>query len=190
MLPVAIVGGHWFASGNVFDNSVEVWAFNDGAAQKPHVDVVFQIHELERATLIGGEEHINWLKSLNVPIYMREKFPQFPTSIAYPFDEVFALTGHVKQGLSGLEDLRYLTSSVPFAIALAVLQNRPRIDIYGMELDGGAERKLHVDCITFWIGFAAGRNISLNIHCADWIFRRPIYGENPKAVFINGTQTR
>ena len=176
MSSLAIVGtGYAFWSSPKLElKNKDVWAFNAGATHYP-ITAAFQMHKPE-GYISNGEKYLTWLSNLTVPVYMREVHPEFPTSIAYPFEEIFAMTKHVFQGTRKWEELIFFTSSVSMAIALAILQNRTKIDIYGVEL---VDKKEYIDqreCFSFWIGFAAGRNISLDIHCADSIFKKPIYG--------------
>lgn len=106
----------------------------------------------------------DWLQKAQIPVYMRQTYSQFPTSIRYPFEDAFALAG-----------MQYFTSSPAYAIALAILQRRPAISIHGIELVD-REYKTQKDCIAFWLGFAKGRGMSVELHCMDSIYKRPLYG--------------
>jgi len=106
---------------------------------------------------------------------MREAYPDAPMAIAYPFEDVFDMIKNVSHRDKPLE---YITSSVAWAIALAVLQNRPEIDVYAIEMRD-REYKEQTDCFAFWLGFAAGRGTKININCADNIFDKPLYGAQP-----------
>ena len=117
-----------------------------------------------------------WLKAnTTIPVYMREVYPEIPMSVAYPFEAVYDMLKNVRQ--KG-KPLRYFTSSIAWAIALAVLQERQKIAVYTIELQE-QEYKEQSDCFTFWLGFAGGRDIELNINCASNIFDKPLYGERP-----------
>lgn len=164
-----IVGSHTSSRDLVLGG--EVWAFNSAACTRK-VDAAFQMHQ---EVDWGGGFYRRWLKTTTVPVYMRERHADIPSSIAYPFDDIFEMVANVRHTD---EPLRYFTSSIAWAIALAVHQERPRIYVYGIELYN-REYEEQKDCFAFWLGFAGGRGIDLNIRCADNIFDKPLYGELP-----------
>ena len=176
MNPVAIAASDPLGNKAPFDDlNFDIWAFNGWARNStPRLSAAFQMHR-PGGYLCHGQGYLDWLRNLEVPVYMRQKRAEFPTSIAYPFEEVFEMTKNVRQGFKGLEGLRWLTSSISMAIALAVLQERPRIDVYGVEMQETTEYKKQRECYTFWTGFAGGRGIELNIYCGNNIFRKEIY---------------
>ena len=167
---LAIVGSHPSVSPSVFSGDVEVWAFNNAVVMLPRVDIAFQMHQ---EVDWGGQYYRNWLKTnLTAPVYMREMHAEIPMSCAYPFEDVYALTHCIRHRD---RQLKYFTSSVAWALALAVQQDRRKIDVYGVDLNE-REYPQQKDCFAFWMGFAGGRGIELNIHCADNIFDKPLYG--------------
>jgi hypothetical protein len=181
MKPVAIVG-NLAAGAPPYDNpDVEIWAFNAGAMHKGRLDVAFQMHEPpfifgdeKKYSLESLQEYTDWLTNLTIPVYMREARPEYPTSIAYPFEQVLSMTKNIT--IKGKE-LRFLTSSPALALALAVLQNRPQIDLYGIEMMDNKEYRNQRECFAGWVMFAGGRGIAVNVNCAGSIFNKPIYGE-------------
>lgn len=171
-MDLAIVGNYTGAHESpVFGTDKEIWVFGGRGPTLPRIDVEFQLH-LPYAWEEVPYVH-EWL-TLNktVPVYMREAYPDFPMSIAFPFEEVFSLTENIR--LRGAP-LRYFTSSPAYALALAILQGRQRIEIHGIELVDH-EYEAQKDCITFWLGFAAGRGIQVDLYCMENIFKRPLYG--------------
>lgn len=170
--PVAIVGGsHTFEDAPFNDLSIDIWAFNNKGTHYPRLTALIDIHGTEEQDGCAG--HIDWLRTTNLPVYTRTHRDDIPTCIPYPFDEVLALTSNVKHRGKRLE---YLTSSPSMAIALAIVQSRPKIYLYGMEMTSAKEYRDQRDCFTFWTGVAAGRGIQIDINCSDKIFSRPIYG--------------
>lgn len=155
-----------------FGLDAEIWAFNSFARTLPRVDVVFQVHLPGR---YRNQPSWEWLKNTSATVYMREVDPEVKNSVEYPFEAVFEMTKHVRQGVDQLDPIKFLTSSAPFAIALAILQGRPKIHFYGFGLEQNTEYFEQRDCILFWMGFAAGKGLSLDIHCLDHIFKREIY---------------
>lgn len=171
MRDLAIVGNYTGVHESpVFGTGKEIWAFGGRGWTLPRMDVEFQLH------LPYAWEEVPFvyesMKNAAVPIYTRTAEPQFPTSIAFPFEEVFELTKNIK--LQGAP-LRYFTSSPAYALALAILQGRSHIELHGIELVEHEYTK-QKDCIAFWLGYAAGRGIEVDLHCMEGIFKRPLYG--------------
>jgi len=123
----------------------------------------------------GGSWSRNWFaENKKVPVITREVTPKIPMSKRYPFEEVFDMIGIKHNG----EPLQYFTSSIAWALALAIYQGRPTIEIKGINLEDD-EYKDQKDCFTFWCGFAGGRGIDLNIVGCNKIFDKPLYGSYP-----------
>lgn len=186
MKPVVIVG-NLIREAFPYEKSTEeadYWSFNAGAMSKRKLTAAFQMHD-EPRYVCNGDKYMEWLRNAPVPVYMREQHDEFPTSIAYPLDEILEMQKIVMVG-QVQKPLKYLTSTSAYALALAVLQKRPQIDIYGVELttafmiarDPRAEKeyKNQREGFAWWVGFAAGRGIPINIHGAEDIFRKPLYG--------------
>jgi hypothetical protein len=88
-----------------------------------------------------------------------------PNSIAYPLEAVLALIPY-----------RYLRSTPAQALALAILQGYQHIELYGSELTSNTEYSYQATNYAFWIGFAHGRGIDLQLKCWQSEFDQPIYG--------------
>jgi hypothetical protein len=178
MRPLAIIGGayNFLGAPKIVIGGKDVWGFNFGAKNYP-VTTCFQMHAYPYI-MNRREEYYTWLKNLKIPVYMRERHDEFPTSVAYPFDDVFKLTEHALQGMPDLKPIRLFTSTPAYAIALAILQGYLEIDLYGIELADKTEHEQQRDSYAFWVGFAAGRGISMKIHCGNGIFRKKLYGED------------
>ena len=111
----------------------------------------------------GGQWSQNWLRdNRKVPVFMREVHPEIPMSVRYPFEEVH-------QGL--------FTSSVCWAIALAIFEGWPKIRVFGVELTD-KEYQGQAAGFAYWKGYADGIGIELNIECES-VFNVPLYGSYP-----------
>jgi hypothetical protein len=88
MNAVAIVGYNPLTRNNApfLNKNVDIWSLNERAMNVRRVDLAFQLHT-PKDYICKGEEYINWLSTTKVPVYMREVHPEFPTSIAYPYEE-------------------------------------------------------------------------------------------------------
>jgi hypothetical protein len=61
-------------------------------------------------------------------------------------------------------EVDYFTSTVAYAIALAVHQGFDEINLYGVPLEHHTEYAHQRPCVEFWIGVAKGRGILVNIY--------------------------
>ena len=128
---VVIVGSHIITRGLApfDDKGKDFWLFNEAATQDfaKKVDAVFQMHSpeifLNKANL-NDKKHSDWIQKPHpFPIYMQEAYPECPAAVEYPLEEVAAdvFKGMHKKRLDGtLEEIKYLTSSVAYAITIWV----------------------------------------------------------------------
>lgn len=178
---IAIVGSHP-ETRERFDwnrTDCDVWVFNEALSQAwaKRADAVFQIHAPVIFRNPGNRNdkgHYAWLQSEDRPtIYMQEKYEDVPKSEKYPLDELCAeLLSHLK--VNG-KPAKYFTSSVAFAIALGIYHGYKRIEIYGVEMETDTEYRFQRDGVTFWVGYAAGRGIDVDITTKQ-ILMAPLYG--------------
>lgn len=155
-----------------FQQDHEIWVFNGKGASLPRYTRVFQMH---LPSDWGGQWSRRWLReNTKIPVYMREVHPDIPMSRRYPFEEVF---GMLSKARHRNKSIRLFTSTICWGIALAVLERRPQIRVIGVELKDH-EYAPQKDGFAFWVGFAAGRGIELDIDCSD-LFTKPLYGSYP-----------
>ena len=162
---VAIIGSHP-KTRDKFDFTradCDVWIFNEAMADPSgwvkRADAVFQMHAPEiwrNPKNRNDPQHYDWLKSGKTPtIYMRERYADVPKSVRYPLTEIQA------ELLGNFSTDRFFTSSIAYAIALAIYLDYERIELYGIELESNTEYYYQRDCATFWIGLAVGRGIDV-----------------------------
>ena len=156
---------------DVFEGDSEIWVLNGRGATLPRYDAVIEMHVEPVRRNEGGWSRRFFRDNETVPVYMRKIYPDVPMATAYPFKEVFKMTEHVRHRD---KPLKYFTSSMAWAIALAILQERPVIELYGIDMQD-KEYIEQKDCFAFWTGFAAGRGIQIDINCADDIFKKELY---------------
>ena len=157
----------------VFETNNEIWVMNGKGATLPRYDAVFQIHQ---PVDWGGGWSQRWLQeNTTVPVYMRKQYSEIPMSTPYPFISVFAMIRNVKHRQ---QELMFSTGTPAYALALAVLMEKPEIQLIGLDMNE-REYKEQAESFAFWVGFAAGRGIKVDIDCLDDIFDRPLYGEKP-----------
>lgn len=189
---VAIVGSHPLTHSLVpwHKSYIDVWVFNEAASLgwPKRVQGVFQLHQppiWKNPVNRNDPKHYEWLQKEHAfPIYMQEHYPDVPSSVEYPLapicDELLpGITRHVRRNGKDKayeEAVRYFTSSVTYAIALAIYQGYERIEIYGIEMETTTEYKRQRDGVTFWIGIALGRGIEVCIPDVSTLLNSLLYG--------------
>lgn len=173
MNKLAIVGSHpdTRESAPFHDPSFDIWVLNEAAnaAWCKRWDACFQMHEPEIYTGHNTKDpkHWEWLqKKHNKPIYMQEIDPRIPDSRQYPLQEAHDLVGFT-----------YLSSTIAMTCALVVLQGYKHVEFWGIDLSM-TEYKSQAECIRFWIGFLKGKLGAEHVvlHCAEHLFKAPLYG--------------
>lgn len=173
---LAIVGSHSATRGLApyDDPTVEIWLFNE-SAQKPEVykrwDGLLQIHGQEVYSSPANwvnKDHWEWLQKDHGPgkkIWMQEVDPRVPNSVRYPIEAILEMTPY-----------KYLRSSPAMALALAIHLGYEHILLYGSELSSNTEYTYQAVNYAFWIGFAHGKGIDLELRCWENEFNQRIYG--------------
>lgn len=114
--------------------------------------------------------YIKKLGQLKCPVYMQQKWPHVPNSIEYPKELVETIFG------------RYITNTISYEIALAILQLPETIGIYGVDMAVGSEYQAQRPSCEAFIGLCWGLGIEIIIPDeADLLKVRFMYGfEEPK----------
>lgn len=179
---IAIIGSHPVTRKD-FDwnrTDCEIWVFNEALSTEwfQRADAVFQMHEpaiWKNPLNRNDPKHYEWLTQDHgdMLIYMMDKYEDVPNSVKYPLEEVCSsLLPNFNDGL------KFFTSSPAFALALAIMNNATRIEMYGVEMETDTEYRYQRDCIAFWIGIAVGRGI--DVYTNSRIFQNPVYGYEGK----------
>lgn len=178
---IAIVGRGKTSKYAPFDNpDVDIWAFNDNAMTLPRLTAAFEMHpdwaDAPRLNDVPGiTEYREWLQQPHdFYIYMHEPDPRVPSSVRYPRPYVnYPFKNTLMKGAGQVED--FYTSTTPYALALAVLYQYPRIELYGIELTQETEYREHRDSVFFWIGRATGVGIEVWIHEEGKLYQPTLY---------------
>lgn len=172
---LAIVGSHSDKRDLIpWDEDVEIWVFNE-APQKDWCkrwDATFQLHRPEVYTSPDNyhqRDHWEWLQQRHgngKRIFMQHGDERVPDCVVYPLE-----------GVLNLIPYRYLRSSPAFALALAIYLGYKRIGLYNMALTSNTEYAYQATNMAFWIGFAHGRGVDLQLHCwLDEFDEQRLYG--------------
>lgn len=133
------------------DETWSCWGLNQLYRHIPRADRWLEIHHNFLDHVVEGTDHQKWLQESPIPIYMTERVPSIPNSVRYPIERV--MKGH----------LDYFTSTVAFAIALAIEEGFKEIGLWGIDLIVGDEYFYQKPCAEFWLGVAHGKGITVTL---------------------------
>ena len=133
------------------DPTWEIVALNQLYRHIPRADRWLEIHHNWNEHVVEGTDHQKWLADAPIPIYMVDRVPGIPNSVRYPVERV--MKAHPD----------YFTSTVAFAIALAIDEGFKEIGLWGIDLIVGDEYFYQKPCAEFWIGVAHGKGITVTL---------------------------
>lgn len=58
---------------------------------------------------------------------------------------------------------RFFTNSISYMIAFALYEGFEKISLYGVDMDSGSEYEFERPSVSYWIGFARGLSVEVNI---------------------------
>jgi len=160
---------------------VDIWAFNYYGYELykagNSLAALFEVHPDALTCDRYDDGYREFLRQPHpFPIYThpRADITKIPAAQPYPLDDINAV---VQTGvLIGEEEKRdYLTSTTPYALALAILKGYRRIELYGIEVNPLEGYREQAECIFFWLGRASGMGIEIGIHPESRLFSDPLY---------------
>lgn len=133
------------------DPTWSIWGLNQLYRHIPRADRWIEIHHNWHEHVVEGTDHHQWLADAPIPVYMTERVPTIPNSVRFPIERVM-------QG-----NLDYFTSTVAFAIALAIQEGFKEIGLWGIDLIVGDEYSYQKPCAEFWLGVAHGKGLTVTL---------------------------
>jgi hypothetical protein len=146
------------------DTNFDIWGINELYMQAvgKRFTAWFEIHD-PKSPSKDTEKHHKWLSECKIPLYMQKHYQEFPSSKAYPRDEVkkmvgtnFILEGHGSQYSD-------YSNQITWMILLAILQGYKEIHLYGVDMAQQSEYAWQRSSCQFAIGYAAGKGIKILI---------------------------
>lgn len=131
--------------------------FGRGKLPIPRVDRWFEMHSVEQMKRFRGDrkrkmwypEYWQFLGRLKCPVYMIRQHAQIPRSVPYPLHEAIRRFG------------RCFTSSVSYAIALAIMEGCDRLGLWGVDLSDKEEYVYQRPTVQYLLGVAKKRGIAV-----------------------------
>ncbi len=114
-------------------------------------------------------EHLEYLKTLEIPVYMRQEHPDIPHSVRFPLQEI---VGHF--GIS------YFTSTMAYIMGLILMQHDAgervgEIKVFGINLTTLNEYYHQKACMEYWLGEARGRGIKVWVPETSGLLKGALY---------------
>lgn len=141
----------------VNDLSWEIWTIGPGGKNSNRWERLFEIHG-KGTWPEGFREYLEELKAEKPPkiIYTEEPMPDWPANVVYPRDALFLKYGRM-----------WFTSSIAYALALALEENVTELGCWGIDLESGEEYQSQFVAAKYFLQLAqlAGVNVWLPQGC-------------------------
>lgn len=112
--------------------------------------------------------HLEWLADFQGPVYQPRIDTRIPNSTRYPIELVECAIG------------LYLTSTVAYALALAITEQVEHIYLYGVDMASRTDYADQRPCCEYLIGLARGYGIKVTIPEQSPLCKGPVYGTGTK----------
>jgi hypothetical protein len=161
------------------NKNIDIWVFNSMVVQDwvQRCDVVFDMHKFD-SFAIYETKYLNWLKSPDKAqvFYTQTHGDEYPKSVPFPINEV--IHDLLPNFVRGEDEkiIPYFTSTVCYALALAIYQGYKRIEFYGIDMVSNTEYIYQRDGIALFMGIAIARGIKVYIPQDCAMFKSPLYG--------------
>jgi hypothetical protein len=141
------------------DLSWEIWGLNELYLMIPRWTRWFEIHsrEVYEADKKRTSDHILALRAMTCPVYMHQHYDDIPASVPYPLPQIAELFANPGKGLP------YLTNTISYMIALAILEGFSEIAVYGVDMATDSEYSVQRPSCEYFLGFAQGRGIKVTV---------------------------
>lgn len=138
------------------------------------------------------EPHLPYLKEKNIEpevvlkaLYKKNrdylKEIGIPSSVPYPFKEAYGLFDNIKRGPENKPSV-YLTSTISYMIALAILEKFDVIEIYGIELSIGSEYIYQKASTEALLMYAAAKGIEIRLVEHSKVLNSALYHEGAQMI--------
>lgn len=161
---VALVG---FASNSLHlvpwnDPSYEIWSMNQGYMHMHrYADRWFEMHQPEATADLRDPNYLNFLASMDIPIYMTDLREGIPNAVRYPIERAMQWTKR-----------DYFMSTVAYMLVLAAMEGFEQVDLYGINLAIGEEYFYEKPNCEYLIGRLEGIGIKVYVPQASSLLKQ------------------
>lgn len=110
---------------------------------KREPDWYFDMHRpacFETQGKAWNESYYTWLKALQTPVFMQERWPGIPMAVRYPIERILS------------EFRAYFTNHPAYMIALAMTEGVTHIGMFGCEYSADTEHSTQRGSAEYWLG--------------------------------------
>lgn len=148
-MKVVLIGkGRGWDGAPACGNGQEIWGITQLNLRRD-VDLVIDMNDYT-GNRWGAKESFEAAQSRNKAHHKEIPYVDLRT---YPYDDI-----------SKDFDTDYFTSTIAYAIALAIFNGATEIDLYGVTMEVESEYHYQKPCVDFWCGVAKGRGIKVVSH--------------------------
>ncbi len=181
MNKLALVGGDVRTRSDApfFDDDFDVWGLTIGPNQPwfPRCDAVIECHRSALyLTHPDDPSYWEWLQNTDADVWMFDLRDDIKNRYTYPL--LYIKNKLLSNITIDGNQIDNFGSSADYAVALAILQGYKYIELYGIEMSADSEYYSQQVSYAFWIGYAAGAGITINLMSGGHMFDRPLYGRN------------
>jgi len=130
-----------------------IWGVNNTHALRD-VDAIIDIH-VSRLNPVEEKDkaHLELLRDKDILTYMHSEMEGMPNVKRYPIEDI-------KKEFN----TDYFGSGIDYMIALAIYQGATEIHLYGIAMMKAGEYYHQKPSVEFWLGYAMGRGIKIEVH--------------------------
>lgn len=156
----------------------DIWTFNmanrlgimHDREGRFRADRWFDLHEEHAQDL----KDMSWIMYCPVPIYLTETIGDNPNARVYNIESIME---RIVTLYGRAPVITYFASSFAYALALAIAEGYTTIGLFGISLDWGRERIVERGNLEYWIGFAQGLGIAIQLGDGCKLLTHPgLYG--------------
>jgi hypothetical protein len=148
---------------------VDFWGINEFYQAVAHDNIKcdfamwFEIHNIKDSPSKQKEEHQAFLKHVKIPLVTQQHWPEYPTSVSYPREEVkkYFEKGLITEGDGSL--YTDYSNQIAWMIALAIVMGYKYIYVYGVDMAQESEYAFQRSACQFFIGWALGNGINVKV---------------------------
>lgn len=154
------------------DPTWELWGHASSRAwYRRELDRYFDIHPRACWVKNGKNQsrYTEWLRTTTVPVYMQEKHPDVPASVAYPKDRILLEFGGLRH---------YFKNTMAWMTALAMAEGVTHLGLWGINYGHDTEYETQRGSAEYWIGRAEERGIQVFLPTECTLLAEPagLYG--------------
>ena len=145
------------------DLTWEIYTIGPGGKNVHRWERLFEIHGTD-SWPEGFREYLEELKSEKPPkvIYTEEAMPDWPANVVYPKQEMFEKYGRM-----------WFSSTIAYALAMALEENVTDLGLYGIDLESGEEYQSQFTGAKYFLHLARLAGVTIHIPQGCGLLRDP-----------------